>query len=86
DPISGTRSADSSANKFERTPEETNPIKKSSNSSEPKSFDPFPPDAQVEREVDTQVSSTGGWRPTGSVIAAKPVGPKLIAPTVASNK
>ena len=56
------------------------------NTSEPKTFDPFPPDAQVEREIETQVSATGGWRPTGSVVAAKPVGPKLVAPTVASNK
>lgn len=89
DPISGSRSADSSANKFERSKEEEkpNPIKKSSSStSEPKTFDPFPPDAQVERESNVQVTQAGGWRPTGSVVAAKPAGPKLIAPSVASNK
>ncbi|MBD3673441.1 MAG: hypothetical protein HUJ26_07930 [Planctomycetaceae bacterium] len=91
DPISGTRSADSSANKFERSKDEkedkSNPIKKSSSStSEPKTFDPFQPDAQVERKTDTQVTATGGWRPTGTVVAAKPTGPKLIAPSVASNK
>ena len=75
------------------------PAKRTSNeTSQP--FSPFPQDgARVDRSSDTHVSAvsrkvpsavrTGGWRPTGSLATAKAEsqrGPKLVAPSVASNK
>jgi hypothetical protein len=77
---------------------DTNPLKKISNEKS-RGFDPFPEGVNVERKSDTQLTATsrkvpsavraGGWRPTGSLATAKAEtesGPKLVAPSVASNK
>ncbi|MCH5375000.1 MAG: hypothetical protein JJ992_13570, partial [Planctomycetes bacterium] len=108
DPISNTRSVDSSNDKYQRSDQSreagsqgktgADSLKNISNE-QPKGFDPFPPDAHVEHKNDTQLTATsrkvpsavrvGGWRPTGSLATAKAeteAGPKLIAPSVASNK
>lgn len=105
DPISGTRSADGTSNKYNRSDEsressnrtktDASSLKKISNeAAEP--FDPFPPDAHVEHDKNTHVTAAtrkvpsvvrvGGWRPTGSLATAKAEsGPRLVAPSVASN-
>lgn len=105
DPISGTRSADSTNDKYNRSngsraadkPDNTgtNPVKKISDEAD-KGFDPFPEGVHVDHNSDTQVTATtrklpsavrvSGWRPTGSVTSEQPeLGPKLLAPIVASN-